>query len=92
MVPFGEGLHRELQLLVEDGASPGKALRSAILEPARYLRRTPVSSVTIGSAANFCLVKANPLRNVASAAEPWLTVVNGRIGFEQNPDSVEFVK
>lgn len=89
MVPFGDGLQRELQLLVEDGASPAKALRSAIVEPARYLRRIPISAVAAGSAASFCLVKTNPLRNVASAGDPWLTIINGRVGFEQKPDSVK---
>jgi hypothetical protein len=88
MVPFGEGLERELQLLAGVGASPGKALRSAIVEPARFLRRTPVSAVAAGSAANFCLVKANPLRDLASATRPWLTVARGRIGFERAADAV----
>jgi imidazolonepropionase-like amidohydrolase len=85
MVPFGEGLARELQLLVENGATPAKALRSAIVESANYLRRSPAPVVTAGVAANFCIVPSNPLQDVGAASRPWLTIVRGRIGFERMP-------
>ena len=88
MVPFGKGLARELQLLVESGATPAKALRSAIVEPAKYLRRNPSPSVSAGSEANFCIVSSNPLKDIVAASWPWLTVVRGRIGFERSPTAM----
>ena len=83
LVPFGQGLHQELRLFVNGGATPAQALRSAIVQPARYLRRPERSTVAVGAPADFCLLDSDPLTNIAAAGRPWLTLVKGRVGFER---------
>ena len=83
LVPFGQGLHQELRLFVEGGATPAQALQNAIVQPARYLRRPDRSVVAVGAPADFCLLDSDPLTNIAAAGRPWLTLVKGRIGFER---------
>jgi imidazolonepropionase-like amidohydrolase len=61
----GLPLHHELELLVDGGLSPLDALRSATLNPARYLSRTDdLGSVEPGKLADVVLLAANPLVDI----------------------------
>jgi hypothetical protein len=61
----GETLHQELELLVAAGLTPAEALRSATLEPARYLDATDsLGTVEPGKIADLVLLDANPLADI----------------------------
>jgi imidazolonepropionase-like amidohydrolase len=64
----GFSIHDELRLIVESGLSPYKALRMATVEPAVHLNRShEMGTVEAGKIADFLLLEANPLEDVANA-------------------------
>lgn len=69
MVP-GPTVHEELALFVRAGLSPAEALRTATLNPARYLGLTDsLGTVAAGMVADLVLLDANPLADIRSVAE-----------------------
>jgi imidazolonepropionase-like amidohydrolase len=61
----GESLHEELELLVAAGLTPAQALRSATLEPAKYLNAAgSIGTVEEGKAADLVILDADPLANI----------------------------
>lgn len=83
LVPYGESLHDELDLLVGAGASRAGALRAASLQPAKYFGRRRDGAIRAGARADFCLIDGNPLDNLEAARRPSLTVVAGRVAFDR---------
>ena len=66
-VLYGPGLHDELAHFVEAGLTPYEAIRTATVGPARYLGKTDeFGSIAEGLRADFLLVDANPLEDVAN--------------------------
>jgi imidazolonepropionase-like amidohydrolase len=66
-------------LLVEAGLTPLEALRSATLNPAKFLAATDSLGTTeSGKLADLVLVEANPLENIANARKIAAVVLNGR--------------
>ena len=62
----GLSLHDELEHLVLAGLSPLDALRSATLEPARFLGlEGKAGIIQVGARADIVLLTANPLSNIA---------------------------
>jgi imidazolonepropionase-like amidohydrolase len=63
----GDSLHAELEQLVAFGLSPLEALRSATLDPARWmgLEKT-FGSVSAGAAADVVILESNPLEDIAN--------------------------
>lgn len=77
--PPGFGLHAELDLFAEAGMSPFEVLRSATLEPARYLGMADSSgAISRGMLADLVLLDADPLTSVASLRRIHAVVANGR--------------
>ncbi|WP_420615371.1 amidohydrolase family protein [Candidatus Palauibacter sp.] len=65
--PLGFALHRELEELVAAGLSPYEALRSATVNPARFLgREEGAGMVVAGSPADLVLLEGNPLQAIGS--------------------------
>lgn len=65
----GFSLHEELAELVRSGLTPYDALRTATVNPARYLGRIDRhGTVEAGKAADLLLVQGNPLANIRSTA------------------------
>src|ERR1039457_273275 len=61
----GESLHQELELLVAAGLTPAQALRSATLEPAKYLNAAgSIGTVEEGKAADLVILDADPLADI----------------------------
>ena len=61
----GESLHQELELLDAAGLTPAQALRSATLEPAKYLNAAgSIGTVEEGKAADLVILDADPLANI----------------------------
>lgn len=63
----GYTLHQELELLVKGGLSPVEALRTATINPARYLEReNEIGTIESGKIADLVLLNANPLQDISN--------------------------
>jgi imidazolonepropionase-like amidohydrolase len=63
----GFSLHDELGLLVHAGLTPAEALRTATINPARFLGVTDsLGVVAIGKVADLVLLDGNPLQDIAN--------------------------
>ncbi|WP_235015713.1 amidohydrolase family protein [Aquimarina sp. AU58] len=61
----GFSLHRELELICSAGLSPYETLKTATVNPARYLNRITVSgTITEGKKADLVLLNKNPLEDI----------------------------
>ncbi len=75
----GYSLHQELALLVDAGLTPLAALRTATLNPARFLQATDsLGTVAAGKLADLVLLDANPLEDIRSTRRIVGVVTNGR--------------
>ena len=76
----GFSLADELEVFVLLGMSPAEALRSAALEPARYLRATDsLGTIAVGHLADLVLLDQNPLRDITATRAIHAVVANGRL-------------
>jgi hypothetical protein len=70
---------QELELFVKAGLPPLAALRTATLNPARYLKLDDVlGSIEAGKIADLVLLTANPLDDVGNLRRVDAVVLNGR--------------
>jgi imidazolonepropionase-like amidohydrolase len=61
----GESLHKELELLQDDGFTPMQALQSATRDAARFLgREKEFGSIAVGQPADLVLLDADPSENI----------------------------
>jgi tetratricopeptide (TPR) repeat protein len=61
----GFTLHHELELFVESGLTPFRALRAATITPAKVLKiDSEVGTIVVGKQADLVLLDANPLDNI----------------------------
>lgn len=65
-VPHGEGMHQELELLVEAGLSPPAALRSATVLAARYFGLADRGLVAPGYRADLVLIDGDPMADITA--------------------------
>lgn len=68
-VPFGEGLHLELELLVQAGLKEVDALRSVTSLPAGYYGLRDRGVIAEGMRADLVLVGRNPLKNISAVRD-----------------------
>ncbi len=74
----GSGLHDELEHLVQAGLSPLDALRSATLEPARFLELEGMAGVVdAGARADIVFLTSDPLSNISAVREIDAVVLAG---------------
>ena len=74
----GKSLIRELELMVESGLTPTEALKTATINPAKYLgiKNLPISK---GNPADFIILDKNPLKKIEHLKEIDSIVKNGSI-------------
>jgi imidazolonepropionase-like amidohydrolase len=76
----GVSLHEELDLLVAAGMSPLAALRSATIEPARYLGALDsLGTVATGKLADLVLLDGDPTADIRNARRIAAVWVDGRM-------------
>ncbi len=75
----GYSLHGELKEFVAAGLSPLDALKSATLEPARYLGRRDEGEVAPGFRANLLLLDSDPLSNIENTQRIHAVVLDGKL-------------
>ena len=76
----GEGLHDELELLVESGFTPLEALQTATRNPARYFaKEREMGTIETGKVADLVLLDANPLEDIRNTRKISMVVLRGRI-------------
>jgi imidazolonepropionase-like amidohydrolase len=76
----GFNLHYELELYVESGLSPLAALRTATVNPARYLgRENDLGSITPGKIADLVLLSANPLEDITNTQKIETVLFQGHL-------------
>lgn len=79
LVPAGVTLAREVELLAASGLSRFEALRTATVEPARFLgMEEHVGTIEVGKSADLVLLGANPLSDLGALASPVGVVLRGR--------------
>lgn len=75
----GRSLVRELELLVEAGLTPRKALASATTTPAALLGAPELARFDVGAPAAFLILNSNPLQNINAVRDIDTVVINGRV-------------
>ena len=76
----GFSLHDELALLVHSGLTPAEALRTATINPARFLGLTDsLGTVAAGKVADLVLLDANPLADIANTKRIRAVIQGGRL-------------
>lgn len=85
----GSALHDELELLVRAGLSPADALRSATLEPARYLGAADsLGTVARGKKADLLLLDGDPLQSISNTRRIRAVIANGVLLDRPKLDSI----
>ena len=76
----GFSLHDELGLLVRAGLTPAEALRTATINPARFLGLTDsLGVVARGKVADLVLLDGNPLQDIANTKRIRAVIQGGRL-------------
>ncbi len=77
LVPPGAGLHYELELLVRAGLTPREALLAATRDAARLLGADTIGVISSGALADFVVLSASPLEEVANTRQIEMVVSRG---------------
>jgi enamidase len=78
-VPFGAGVHRELELLVESGLTPQQALKGATSESAKVLRSHQIGAIAPGRVADLVAVIGDPLQDIKAVRAVVMVFRDGRL-------------
>lgn len=74
----GYGLHKELELLVLGGFTPAEVLRLATVNPAKFLRRTDIGTISPDAQADLVILNANPLEDIRNTKLINGVILNGK--------------
>lgn len=76
----GFSIHEELALFVESGLTPLQALRTATINPAKYMGQEKMrGNVVKGEIADLVLLDANPLQDIHNTAKVRAVIQSGRL-------------
>jgi len=85
----GFSLHDELELLVKAGLTPFEALKTATINPARFLNmQDSMGTIEKGSIADLVLLNANPVENISNTKKIEAVIVNGRLLQREELDAI----
>jgi Amidohydrolase family len=86
----GYSLHDELARYVQAGLTPQQALRTATVNPGRFLKRMDLSGrVTSRQKADLVLLNANPLADIHAIKRIHAVVANGRLYDREALDALQ---
>lgn len=85
-VPFGAGVHRELELLVGAGLTPRDALRAATSNAARSLGTDQIGVIEPGRAADLLVVDGNPLADIRVTQNVAMVFRDGRVVLDERAE------
>lgn len=74
----GEGLHHELELLVESGLTPVEAISVATRNAARFIGASDWGTIEPGKQATLLIVSGRPDRNISDTRHLLEVIVRGR--------------
>ncbi len=76
---YGSSLHEELELFVKAGLTPMEALRTATVNPARFLKaEDSLGTIEKGKMADLVLLDASPLDDIKNTTKIRAVIFNGR--------------
>ena len=79
-VYYGEGLHRELELMVETGLTPLQAITAATANAARFIGpRADWGTIEAGKVADLLLVRGNPAERISDTKNVVTVIQRGRV-------------
>lgn len=79
-IPGGYTLHQELELFVESGLTPLQALRTATINPTRFLGRDhEFGSIAQGMIADLVLLNENPLNDIRNTQRIEAVIFQGHL-------------
>lgn len=84
---YGEGLHRELELLVEAGFSPLQAIDCATINAAKLMKQKDWGAITAGMRADMIIVNGRPDKNISDIRNIETVIQFGKV---INRDSLVF--
>ena len=85
----GRTLYRELTLLQRAGLTPAQALRTATLNPAKYLGATDtLGTIKAGAVADLVVLAGNPLEDISHVRDIDMVVARGRLWRRPQLDSL----
>ena len=76
---FGEGLHRELELLVEAGLTPLEAISAATSNAAKFAHDSTWGTIEIGKRADLLLIDGRPHERIGDTRRIVALMQNGRL-------------
>ncbi len=80
ILPYGFGLHMELEAYQAAGLSTFEVLQTATINNAKVLgTQEDMGTLEAGKLADLIIVKENPLADIKNIREIEWTIVNGRI-------------
>ncbi|MEP7255055.1 MAG: amidohydrolase family protein [Ferruginibacter sp.] len=76
----GFSLHDEMALFVEFGMTPIDALRTATLNPVKYLKMTDtLGTIEAGKRADMIILNGNPLTDIRNTKNIFSVMINGKL-------------
>jgi len=75
----GASMHDELALLVRAGLDPADALLAATRDAAQLVNADSIGVLTAGAVADFVILNANPLADIANSRDIELVVLRGTL-------------
>jgi hypothetical protein len=79
MIIPGSSLLHELELLQQSGLTPYEVIRTATVNPARFLgKEKEFGTITVGKRADLLLLERNPLEDLSAFHQPIGVMVRGR--------------
>ena len=78
MIVPGYGLHKELELMVRGGFTPAEVLKSATVNPAIFLGRTDIGTISTDSRADLVILNADPLVDIKNTTHIDGVILQGK--------------